>query len=153
MIYKKSLRIIKSSRPILIDDLCLEINSAYSKKFNCKSYDNKLIVKMNSLLSDFPFNLPLVGTELIHARSEYLDSPKQEIKFTIELNSLAQFSIYGGILLLSTICILLIFSNEANIGIFLAVIIVLNIAWSEFIYRRGKRVFLRNWDENFGYGF
>ncbi len=118
--------------------------------FNCRISENKITVTKKYFSDFFPFNFGHLGSFMLHAKSERIESQKKEIEFMIEMNDLYKFSTYGGFFILCIIAVSLLFSNKLKIGIAVLALTMIALIWSRFVYKMGKENFLKNWDEFIG---
>jgi uncharacterized membrane protein YecN with MAPEG domain len=131
-------------------ELCDQINKIPNSNLYTTLNNNRITVN-KKYFSDFsPFNFGHLGSMTIHAKSIHIGSESKNLKFVIEMNDLAKFSIYGSIILLIGFAILAILNMEFAIGFIILIFTSIIVIWSNVVHNWGISNFTKNWDKYIG---
>ncbi len=148
--FEKSYRIIEPTEDYTVKKLCVAMNKVYKTNLKSKESDFKIIVTKKHFSDGYPFNIGHLSSLMIRATTKVIEGEVEEVKFTFELDPFHQFSVFSSLIFLSPIALMIVVNQDVSLGLFFILFIVLNLFWTDFLYKMGMKNFLKNWDHFIG---
>ena len=150
MIFKTTYKHLEFKEEGNLFDLSKRINSVPDSNLHSRAMDNKIFVYKKSLTDFFPFNIAHFASLSIHAVSKRIDDEQEQLKFSIEINSLSRTLYFLQLALLLFIILYSIFYSELAFAAVISVFTLISVLALNFFHKIGMRNFINNWDQYIG---